>query len=366
MPKVLPSAPTPGGGRLTRGRRVSTTLAEINVIPLVDVMLVLLIIFMVAAPMLQRGVEVNLPVASRSTEIASDRIFVNVPLSFKEDRRVFIGQDPVRIDVLTERMRQMISKISKRSAEKIKLYTDHQPIFDRFNISRQLEGAFSRVVHLKGGGYIVVDETEALVAIDVNTGRHKSTKDQDSTIVKVNLEAAEEICRQLRLRNMGGLIVLDFIDMKQRRDQQAVYQRMKEGLRRDKAKTHVLPISQLGLMEMTRQRHTESVRAAVYDDCPYCKGRGKVKSALTMSVEIQRKLAEILKRRQRDESDFQLRIVVNPTVLERLRTEDEKLLIELEKRYFGKLSFRADPAFHAEQFQIVNVATNEQMASVGG
>ena len=108
MPKVLPSAPAPGGGRLARGRRVSTTLAEINVIPLVDVMLVLLIIFMVAAPMLQRGVEVNLPVASRSQEIASDRIFVNVPLSFREDRRVFIGPDPVRIDVLTERMRQMM------------------------------------------------------------------------------------------------------------------------------------------------------------------------------------------------------------------------------------------------------------------
>ena len=108
MPKVLPSAPTSGGGRLTRARRVSATLAEINVIPLVDVMLVLLIIFMVAAPMLQRGVEVNLPVASRSQKIASDRIFVNVPLSFKDDRRVFIGQDAVRVDVLTERMRQMM------------------------------------------------------------------------------------------------------------------------------------------------------------------------------------------------------------------------------------------------------------------
>ena len=116
-------------------------------------------------------------------------------------------------------------------------------------------------------------------------------------------------------------------------------------------------------MEMTRQRHTESVRAAVYDDCPYCKGRGKVKSALTMSVEIQRKLSEILKKRSRDESDFQLRIVVHPTVLERLRTEDEKHLIEMEKRYFGKLSFRADPAMHAEQFKIVNVATNEELAS---
>ena len=260
--------------------------------------------------------------------------------------RDFLTEDVERIVVdnqkACDRMRDMISKISRRSADKVKLYADAQPVFDRFNISKQLANTFSRQAHLKSGGYIVVDETEALVAIDVNTGRHKGNRDQEATIRKVNLEAAEEICRQLRLRNMGGLIVLDFIDMKSRRDQQQVYQRMKEGLRRDKAKTHILPISQLGLMEMTRQRHTESVHAAVYDDCPYCKGRGKVKSVLTMSVEIQRKLQEILKKRTRDESDFQLRIVVHPTVLERLRTEDEKHLIEMEKRYFGKLSFRAD------------------------
>src|SRR6185503_7137345 len=141
--------------------------------------------------------------------------------------------------------------------------------------------------------------------------------------------------------------------MKSRRDQQQVYGRVKEGLRRDKAKTHILPISQLGLMEMTRQRHSESVRSAVYDDCPYCKGRGKVKSTITMSVEIQRKLNEILKKRSRDESDFQLRIAVHPTVLERLRREDENLIKEMEKRHFVRLSFRPDPALHAEAFKIV-------------
>jgi ribonuclease G len=283
--------------------------------------------------------------------------------------RDFLTEDVERIVVDTQkahdRMREMIMKISKRSAGKIKLYTDAQPVFDRFNVSKQLENTFSRQVNLKSGGCIVIDETEALVAIDVNTGRHKGGKDQEALILKVNLEAAEEITRQLRLRNMGGLIVLDFIDMKSGRDRQHVYQRVKEGLRRDKAKTHILPISQLGLMEMTRQRHSESVHAAVYDDCPYCKGRGKVKSSVTMSVEIQRKLQEILKKRMRDENDFQLRIVVHPTVLDRLRTEDEKHLIEMEKRYFGKLSFRADTGMHAEQFKIVNVDTNEELANVG-
>jgi ribonuclease G len=260
--------------------------------------------------------------------------------------RDFLTEDVERIVVDSpkayERMRDMISKISKRSADKIKLYTEAQPVFDRFGVTKQLDNAFARQVHLKSGGYIVMDETEALVAIDVNTGRQKGGKDQEASILKVNIESADEICRQLRLRNMGGLIVLDFIDMKSGRDRQQVYQRVKEGLRRDKAKTHVLPISQLGLLEMTRQRHSESVSAAIYDDCPYCKGRGKVKSPVTMSVEIQRKLQEILKKRTRDENDFQLRVVVHPTVLERLRTEDEKYFIEMEKRYFGKLTFRAD------------------------
>jgi ribonuclease G len=275
----------------------------------------------------------------------------------EEVERIVVDSNPAY-----ERIKDIIGRISRRSLSKVKHYAEHQPIFDRFNITRQLETTFSRQVHLKSGGYIVIDETEALVAIDVNTGRHKSGKDQEQTILKVNIEAADEISRQLRLRNMGGLIVLDFIDMKSRRDQQQVYQRMKEGLRRDKAKTHILPISQLGLMEMTRQRHSESVRSAVYDDCPYCKGRGKVKSAITMSVEIQRKLAEILKKRPRDESDFQLKILVHPSVRARLRTEDEKLITDMEKRYFGKLNFQSDPALHAEEFRIINVENNEELA----
>jgi ribonuclease G len=116
-------------------------------------------------------------------------------------------------------------------------------------------------------------------------------------------------------------------------------------------------------MEMTRQRHSESVRASVYDDCSFCKGRGKMKSPLTMSVEIQRKLSEILKKRDRDDSDFQLRIIVPTPVLERLKGEDERLLIEMEKKYYGKLSFREDPTFHSEQFKIINVETNQEIYS---
>jgi len=282
--------------------------------------------------------------------------------------RDFLTEEVDRIvvdhEAAYERIRNMIGQISRRSRGKVRLYTEPTPIFSRFNVEKQIENAFRRQVWLKSGGYICIDETEALVAIDINTGRHKSQKDLDTTILQTNLEAADEICRQLRLRNIGGLIVIDFIDMRHRSDQQKVTQRMREGVRRDKAKTRILNISQLGLIEMTRQRHSESMASAVYEDCPYCKGKGMVKSALSMSVEIQRKIAEILRklREQGKHETPQLRIFVHPEVLSRLRTEDEALLIELEKKLSGKLSFRADPSFHFEQFKIADAISGQDLA----
>jgi ribonuclease G len=282
--------------------------------------------------------------------------------------RDFLTEEVDRIVVdnehANERIRNMIGQISRRSRNKVRLYNEPTPIFSRFNVEKQIENAFRRQVWLKSGGYICIDETEALVAIDVNTGRHKSQKDLDTTILQTNLEAAEEICRQLRLRNIGGLIVIDFIDMRHRNDQQKVTQKVREGVRRDKAKTRILNISQLGLMEMTRQRHSESMASAVYEDCPYCKGKGMVKSALSMSVEIQRKVAELLRklREQGRHEQPQLRVYVHPEVLNRLRTEDETVLIELEKKLNGKLSFRADPTFHFEQFKIADAISGQELA----
>ncbi|MBG87123.1 MAG: ribonuclease E/G [Verrucomicrobiales bacterium] len=284
--------------------------------------------------------------------------------------RDFLTEDVERIVIddhkKFEEVQSMIGKISRRSIDKVKQYAESQPIFDRFGIQRQLHNAFSRQVHLKSGGYLVIDETEALVAIDINTGSHKGKDDEkDKTILRVNEESADEICRLLRLRNLGGLIIIDFIDMRASRDQRAIFNRMRNNLKRDRAKTHVLPISQLGLMEMTRQRHSESVQTNIYDACGNCKGRGLVKNAMTMSVEVQRKMAAILKKRQRDESDFQLRVIVNPAVMERFKKEDEQILIDMEKKFFGKLTFRSDPNFHIEQFKIINGISNEELASVG-
>ena len=181
--------------------------------------------------------------------------------------------DEVACDDLetVERMQKMAAQISGRAKRRITHYQGQTAIFEAYGIQKQIDNAFYRQVWLPCGGYIVIDQTEALVSIDVNTGRNKGGKDQqDKVLVETNLEAAAEVARQLRLRNMGGLIVVDFIDMKHRKDQQAVYKSMLDHLKRDKAKTQILPISQFGLMEMTRQRLHESLSSALYEACPKC------------------------------------------------------------------------------------------------
>src|SRR5438093_6082638 len=272
-----------------------------------------------------------------------------------EDIDEVICDDRLAID----RMNEMVGQISRRARSRIKFYDGAVPIFESFAIQKQIDDAFHRQVWLKCGGYIVIDETEASLAIDVNTGRNKGGRDVEKTILQTNLEAADEIARQLRLRNIGGLIISDFIDMKGRRDQQAVYNLMKERLRRDKAKTHVLPISQLGLMEMTRQRAQESLSAKIYQNCPYCGGRGVVKTSMTTSVELHRTLNTVMRKYQ--DSIHEIRVILNPDVLKRLKEEDEELLVELERRYAGRLMFRGDPTFHHEKFVITDANTGVEL-----
>lgn len=265
-----------------------------------------------------------------------------------------------------QKMLELVSRVSKRSSGKIAVFEENIPIFERFNIERQIEQTFLRRVPLPSGGEIVIEETEALVAIDVNTGSHKQQKDNNNNfILQVNLEAAEETARQIRLRNIGGLIILDFIDMKNRKDRMAVYRKMKQEMEKDKAKCHVLQISQLGIMQMTRQRHKESVSSGLYSTCPYCTGRGTVKSARTMSVEIQRRLTNVIRRLRshvdNNGENVWLRVFCHPHALERLRHEDEKILLDIEESYNVKLSFRADPAYHVENFKILDARTGQEL-----
>lgn len=246
-----------------------------------------------------------------------------------------------------------------RFGNKVKLYGGSQPIFDFYKINDQLKQVFQREVKLPGGGAICIDETEALIAIDVNSGHGRKSAEQPEFILQTNLEAAAEIARQLRLRDIGGLVVLDFIDMRSAHDRDEVFKCMKKLVKDDRAKTKVLPLSKLGLMEMTRQREHESIQDQVYNPCPYCNGTGLVKSALTMSAEIQRKLASVM--RDRRYRDAAVRVFMHPEVLARLRNEDAELLRELEEKYRHDLSFRADPSLHYEEFRIVDTVTGSEL-----
>jgi ribonuclease G len=281
--------------------------------------------------------------------------------------RDFLTEDVDRVLIDSkddhERTQKLVAQISKRSAGKIALYKDSIPIFERFNIERQIEQTGQRKVPLPSGGEIIIDETEALIAIDVNTGSHKNRGGEEKNVIyAVNLEAAAEIARQIRLRNLGGLLVMDFIDMKERRHRNAIYEKMVELMSTDKAKNHILPISQLGIMQMTRQRQQESLSSNLYTDCPYCRGRGIVKSATTMSVELQRKLSSVVRRLQlrNDGKEYSLRVLVHPSILERLRSEDADLLVRMEKLFGVKLAFRADLNYHVENFKIINAVTGEE------
>ena len=281
--------------------------------------------------------------------------------------RDFLTEDIDRVLIDNEsdykRTQELVAQISTRSRGKIAYYKEAIPVFERYNIERQIEQTFQRRVPLPSGGEIVIDETEALISIDVNTGSHKSRSgDEKNTIFQVNMEAAVEISRQIRLRNIGGLVIMDYIDMKERRHRNSVYDKMVELMSEDKAKTHILPISTLGIMQMTRQRQQESLSANIYTGCPYCRGRGIVKSATTMSVELQRKLSAVARRLQtrKDGKEYALRIHVHPSILERLRSEDSELLVRVEKTHGVKLAFRADPNYHVENFKIINAMTNEE------
>ncbi|MFZ9938047.1 MAG: Rne/Rng family ribonuclease [Luteolibacter sp.] len=258
----------------------------------------------------------------------------------------------------TEKIRGIAGKISRRAKRRVHhMPMSSQPIFESIGIQKQIDEAFSRQVWLPCGGYIVIDETEALIAIDVNTGRNRGAKDVDKMILQTNLEAAREVARQLRLRNIGGLVVIDLIDMRHRKDQQAVYKTIKERLKKDKAKTQVLQISSIGLMEMTRQRLNESLRDSMYEPCPYCQGRGRVKTPMTMSVEIQRRLNSVIQKHRDSVGD--LIVIVNSDVLNRFKSEDSALLGELERSHSGRLIFRSDPSLNRERFAIIDARTEK-------
>ena len=236
-----------------------------------------------------------------------------------------------------------------RSAAKLELYHGERPIFDLFDIDEEIERALARRVELKSGGYLIIDQTEALTTIDVNTGGFVGARNFDDTIFKTNLEAAGAIARQLRLRNLGGIVIVDFIDMTREDHQQAVLAEFRKQLARDRTRTTVSGFSQLGLVEMTRKRTRESLAHMLCEPCPTCEGRGQVKTARSVCYDI---LREILREaRQFDPKEF--RVVASAAVVEMLLDEESLHLAGLSE-FIGKpISLSIEPSLNPEQYDIV-------------
>ncbi|MDO8494581.1 MAG: Rne/Rng family ribonuclease [Deltaproteobacteria bacterium] len=247
-----------------------------------------------------------------------------------------------------KRVNDFIGQIMPSLKERIDLYDKPEPIFDHFGIEIEITRALGQKVWLKSGGYIIIEQTEALTSIDVNTGRFVGRRNLEDTILKTNLEAVKEIVYQLRLRNIGGILVLDFIDMERHDNRRKVYNALKEALKSDRARTTITKISDLGLVEMTRKRTREDLRRQLTDPCSYCEGRGYLKSPTTICYEVFREM-----RREASEiNGKQIVVSLHPQVAGVLYDEERKWLDELEKRFKKRIIIKTVEAFHLEQFDI--------------
>jgi ribonuclease G len=235
------------------------------------------------------------------------------------------------------------------AVSRLALYKGERPIFDLYNIDTEIQRALARRVDLKSGGYLIVDQTEALTTVDVNTGGYVGARNFDETIYKTNLEAAQAIARQLRLRNLGGIIIIDFIDMQREEHREHVLSELRKQLQRDRTKVTVSGFSSLGLVEMTRKRTRESLAHMLCEPCPTCEGRGQVRTARTVCYDI---LREIL-REARQFSPREFRVVASAAVVEMLLDEESAHLAGLSD-FIGKpISLQTEPTMSPEQYDIV-------------
>ncbi|HEY3045133.1 MAG TPA: Rne/Rng family ribonuclease [Vicinamibacterales bacterium] len=262
----------------------------------------------------------------------------------------------IRIDHPQEYQRalELIERIMPALAPKVKLYSKPYPIFEEYGVQAEIDKALKSKVWLKSGGSIVINQTEALVAIDVNTGRYvgkKSSGRLEDTIVKTNLEAVKEIVRQLRLRDLGGIIVLDFIDMEEKKNRQKVLQAVEQELKKDRSPSKALQVSDFGLVIITRKRVKQSLERVLTEPCPYCSGTGVIKSSSTICYEI---LSEV-KKVGGELNGHRLLLRVNPDIARALKEEESAVLKDLRQSIGKDVTIKADVHLHHEQFDVMAV-----------
>ncbi len=279
-------------------------------------------------------------------------LYRELSISLRSVRDLFTREvDRLIIDSVEEynHVMEFIDTFAPGLRYSVELYEGSEPVFDHYGIEMEISRALQKKIWLKSGGYIVIELTEALTAIDVNTGSYVGTRNLEETILKTNLEAVKEIALQLRLRNLGGLIVIDFIDMEKKPNREKVFTALREALSKDKAKTHILKMSELGLIEMTRKRTRENLNRILGEPCFYCEGRGALKSRKTICYEIFRDL-------EREASlsveNGSLYVLVSPAIDSILKEEEQQSIIEIEKRINRRIIILMKEGFHIEQYEI--------------
>jgi ribonuclease G len=248
------------------------------------------------------------------------------------------------------RITEFVKAYFPKLLEKIELYEETEPIFDAFGIELDIARAIGRRVWLKSGGYIVVDQTEAMTVIDVNTGKFVGKEGLEDTILKTNLEAVKEIAYQIRLRNLGGIIIVDFIDMDKLENREKLFNAFTEAMKKDRAKNTILHISELGLIQMTRKRVRENLGRTLCTTCPYCEGKGFVKSPNTLCYEILRTIKKMARH-----GSTKIIITAHPLVAELLSDEEMLGIEEVEKQYGVKVIIRADNTMHQENYEVTSL-----------
>jgi ribonuclease G len=235
--------------------------------------------------------------------------------------------------------------------DSVELYNGTEPIFDAFNLEGDISRALKRKVWLKSGGYIIIEQTEALTAIDVNTGRYVGKHNLEETILKTNLDAVKEIAYQLRLRDIGGIIIIDFIDMEKKPNQEKVYNALIEALQKDRSKTHVLPMSEMGLIQMTRKRVRQSLSRTLCEPCCYCDGEGYLLSRKSICYMLFREIM----REYKEMGGTRITLQVHPEIAELLHGEENHLIFRLEKEIGKQIVIYPNPQYHMEQFDIFEI-----------
>ncbi len=244
--------------------------------------------------------------------------------------------------------------------ERIEFYKGDQPIFDKYGIEKDIETLFSKKVWLKSGGYLYIERTEAMTVIDVNSGRYAAKKEQELNSLRTDLEAAREICRQIRLRDIGGLIIVDFIDLEDEKNRKKIYDEVKKELRKDRAKVTVLPLTEFGLMQITRQRIRQSVQMSFSEPCPMCGGTGIIQSKATTMNQIER----WIRRFKANAKEFRLELHVHPTLADYLTRGTLSRLIKIQVKFFVKIKLVKDNDIAPDDFHFISIKQQKDITEL--